>query len=355
MGLSGGVDSAVAAFLLREQGHRVVGVTLRLWSAHEAEEGGRCCSSVAVARAKAVASILRIPHVVVDATDVFCREVVDNFVTEYARGQTPNPCVRCNALVRFPALHNAAQRLGASLVATGHYARLDCNALLTRARDRGKDQSYVLAKVRPAVFRRVVFPLGDMAKTEVRAIADRQGILGFVAPESQEICFIPDNDYRAFLRARLGEQPGELVDPHGRVLGRHSGTYNYTVGQRRGLGHAAAGPQYVLGVDAPKNEVLVGPRSAGAIGGMVLADLVIHRPVGQRPTQVQFRSLGASVAAVRASHDTLVLLTPALGVALGQTAVLYSEDQVIFAGTIVGTRPWQGAMPHRWEPKCPVV
>lgn len=356
VGLSGGVDSSVAALLLKESGHQVIGLTLGLSGDPEAPAMRHCCSPDTVARAKTVADHLGIPHYVADATPQFRRKVIDYFVDAYARGFTPNPCIKCNSRVRFSALRDAARRLGADRIATGHYARLDCGCDgLARARDRAKDQSYVLAEVPPDLLADVVFPLGDLTKSEVREIAAQAGLQKLVAQESQEICFIPDDDYRAFLRSRLGETPGSIVAPDGRVLGRHSGTYNYTVGQRRGVPCASGQPLYVLAIDRARNEVVVGPQSAGAVGAMVIEAPIVHRSLPPGPTHLQFRSLGAPVPALATEDDAFVLLEPALGVALGQTAVLYSDDNVVKAGTIISTRPWSGPASDGQKPKSPVV
>lgn len=356
VGLSGGVDSSVAALLLKDSGHQVIGLTLGLSGDPETPAMSHCCSPDTIARARTVADHLGIPHYVADATAQFRRQVVEYFVDAYAHGFTPNPCAKCNSRVRFSALLDAARRLGADRIATGHYARLDCGRDgLARARDRTKDQSYVLAEVPPDLLANVVFPLGDLTKSEVRAIAAQAGLEKLVAQESQEICFIPDDDYRAFLRSRLGEVPGSIVTPDGRVLGRHTGTYNYTLGQRRGLQCASGQPLYVLAIDTARNEVVVGPQSAGAVGAMVIEAPIVHRSLPPGPTQLQFRSLGAPVPALAADDNSFVLLEPALGVALGQTAVLYSDDNVVKAGTIISTRPWSGPASDGQKPKSPVV
>jgi tRNA-specific 2-thiouridylase len=354
------VDSSVAALLLKKQGARVIGATLGLSGDLGAPMASRCCSPQTVARAKAVADHLGIPHYVVDATGDFLREVVEYFVDAYARGFTPNPCAKCNSRVRFYALRDAARRLGADRIATGHYARLDGghNGLargLARARDRTKDQSYVLAEVPPDLLENVVFPLGDLTKSEVRAMAAQVSLQTLVAQESQEICFIPDDDHRTFLRGHLGEVPGSIVASDGRVLGRHTGTYNYTVGQRRGLGCASGEPLYVLAIDAARNEVVVAPRLAGAVGTVVIDTPIVHRSLPPGPTHLQLRSLGGTVPALAAQDNTFLLLQPALGVALGQTAVLYANDEVITAGTIISTRPWFGPVSDCQEPKSAVV
>ncbi|OFW63355.1 MAG: tRNA 2-thiouridine(34) synthase MnmA, partial [Actinobacteria bacterium RBG_13_63_9] len=240
VGLSGGVDSSVAAMLLKDEGYQVTGVTLQLWSDPNSAGGPTGSFSDAVERAAMVARHLGIPHLVVDAGETFVREVVEYFIAEYALGRTPNPCVKCNAAVKFALLVETAQRLGASRIATGHYARLTgAPTRLSRGSDRSKDQSYVLAQVAAHLFEQVVFPLGGMTKGEVRQLAARRGLGNRVSKESQEICFVPRDDHRAFLKDRLGVRPGLILDTDGRPLGHHSGTYNYTVGQRRGLGVAS--------------------------------------------------------------------------------------------------------------------
>ncbi|MBC7294609.1 MAG: tRNA 2-thiouridine(34) synthase MnmA, partial [Thermoleophilia bacterium] len=228
VGMSGGVDSSVAALLLRERGLTVAGVTLRLWSPSEDAGDKSCCSPAAVRRARLAAHNLGIPHFTVDAVSLFGESVVEYFVAEYAAGRTPNPCAKCNARLRFPLLRNLADRLGLAWVGTGHYARLTGEPpRLARGRDRRKDQSYVLAEVDPSLLERCVFPLGEMTKRQVRHLAAERGIVGYEAPESQEICFIPDNNYRRFLRTRLGDRPGLIVDTQGEMRGRHRGTYGF--------------------------------------------------------------------------------------------------------------------------------
>jgi tRNA-specific 2-thiouridylase len=328
----------VAAWLLREQGHRVIGVTLGLWNDVDATHERSCCSPVMVAKAKAVADHLGIPHLVVDKVDDFRKEVVDYFVSEYTLGRTPNPCVKCNAKVRFTALLDVARRLGADLVATGHYARLSgAPARLSRGRDQKKDQSYVLAEVSPDLLEKVVFPLGELRKEQVRLLAAEAGVRELVSGESQEICFIPDDDYRNFLRARLGERPGIIVDRQGLPIGRHEGTYGYTIGQRRGLGPGGGPPLYVVSMDAERSEIVAGPASAGTVREIVLSSVVTHREGSTGDSAVQCRSMGGSVPARLTAHDTVLLDEPARGIAPGQMAVIYDGDDVVLAGTIVRT------------------
>jgi tRNA-specific 2-thiouridylase len=343
VGLSGGVDSAVAALLLKEQGYRVVGVTLRLWSDSASQDRRTGCSAEALDRAKRVADQVGIPHRVVDAEEAFYRGVVQYFVKEYERGRTPNPCVKCNSRVRFGLLLQIARELGLARMATGHYARLIGEPPgLARGADRGKDQSYVLAEVAPEVLRRCLFPLGPMTKAEVRALAARAGLESHSAPESQEICFIPDDDHRRFLRERLGERPGAIVDGEGRKVGRHSGTYNFTIGQRKGLGIAAEEALYVVRLSAERQEVVVGPGADLAAGRINLDEGICHRTgPAQHPT-VQWRSTGGAVRARVTAPGTVVLEEPAVGVSPGQTAVLYEGEMVLMAATIRSSEPWTG-------------
>jgi tRNA-uridine 2-sulfurtransferase len=338
VGMSGGVDSSVAAMLLQRAGYRVVGVTLRLWD----EPGGAgertCCSGDAVLRAAAVARSLGIPHYTLDAREVFRARVVDYFVDEHARGMTPNPCMKCNARVRFGLMLDMASRLGLDHVATGHYARMMGEPPgLARGIDHRKDQSYVLAEVDPAVLRRVLFPLGEMRKPQVRALAAQEGLIGASQPESQEICFIPDDDHRRFLTGRLGPRPGPVVDAAGREVGTHGGTYNFTIGQRKGLRIAGQAPSYVVALDAELRHVVIGELAALAVRRLRVIDVVWHRPLGDMPSVVQFRSSGGRVAGRMTDSSTIVFDEPAMGVAPGQTAVVYEGENVVAAGTIVET------------------
>jgi tRNA-specific 2-thiouridylase len=338
VGMSGGVDSAVTALLLQEQGYRVVGVTLRLWSDPEVHDERACCSPETAERAKSVAHHLGVPHLVVDAVEEFRDKVVEYFVAEYARGRTPNPCAKCNSRLRFGLLMSVARRLGLEAVATGHYARLVGEpAVLARGVDSAKDQSYVLAEVSPDTLRQCIFPLGTMTKAEVRAVAARAGLAQRISPESQEICFVPNDDYRSFLRERIGERPGAVVDISGRPLGRHAGTYNFTIGQRKGLGIGFHEPLQVVALDAQQALVVVGPAGAGKVGSLELTDVTVHQAVMGGPVCVQLRSQGRPVAARVENGQRVVLERPESGVAPGQTAVVYDRDRVVLAGTILST------------------
>jgi tRNA-specific 2-thiouridylase len=325
---------------------------LRLWNDPEVNDERSCCSPENVRRARRVAHSLGIPHVSLDASREFYQDVVEYFVEEYAAGRTPNPCAKCNSRLRLAILADAARRLGLSRVATGHYARLTGSPpRLARGADPFKDQSYVLGEVPPEILEQVMFPLGGMRKPEVRARAAAAGLEGHSAPESQEICFVPDDDHRRFLRARLGPLPGDVVDRQGKAVGRHEGTYNFTVGQRRGLRVAAGEPRYVVAISAPERRVVVGTAREAEVGTVTMAGLVRHRKRSGRPLTVQVRSAGAAlpVNGVNETEDGIVvsLAEPASGVAPGQTAALYEEDELIVAGTIVDAEPW--AADGLWE------
>jgi len=340
--MSGGVDSATAALILTGEGRRVIGVTFRFWSDPTCGPGGGCCSPETVVRARREAHTLGIPHFTVDLGGPFYREVVEYFVREYAGGRTPNPCVRCNGSLRFAELVSLADRMGLGSVATGHYARLVGKLpLLERGADAQKDQSYVLARVPPSLLRCARFPLGHLNKVQVRAIAREAGLEAHDSVESQEICFIPDDDHRRFLRERLGDRPGDIIDPEGNVLGRHAGIYNFTVGQRRGLGIAGASPLYVTAVVSENDAVVAAPRQALAVDTIVVDDIVRHAP--DLPTRVwaQLRSSGGPIRSGLDDRGSLLVLhlaEPLLGVAPGQTAVVYAQATVVAAGTIVSAR-----------------
>jgi tRNA-specific 2-thiouridylase len=348
VGMSGGVDSAVAALLLKEQGHQVVGITLTFWNDPGVAEERSCCSPENVRRARRVAHSLGIPHLSLDARTAFYSAVVQYFISEYAAGSTPNPCAKCNSRVRLGLLVEVAHRLGLARAATGHYARLiGSPPRLARGLDQGKDQSYVLAEVAPEILGQLLFPLGEMRKPDVRRMAAEAGLEGHSAPESQEICFVPDDDHRRFLRERMGPLPGDIVDTAGRVLGHHEGTYNYTIGQRKGLGIAAAEPLYVVGLDASERRVVVGAGAEGRVGTVHAAGVVWHRELGLGALAIQVRSSGAalSVSSLALAGDTVMagLSEPASGVARGQTAVIYQGDGVVAAGTITLTERWDAS------------
>jgi len=334
--MSGGVDSAVA--LLRA-GPEAVGVTLRLWlDPHGPDSERACCSPTAVLAARNACHRRGLPHVTLDLREEFRRAVVTPFVRGYARGETPNPCIRCNGGFRFAELLQFARRIGAARLATGHYARVverEGLLLLARAHDGAKDQSYMLAGLDPRLLDRVWFPLGEQTKDATRAEAERAGLEAARRPESQEACFLAGGDYRPFLE-RQGVEPreGPIADQYGNTLGTHRGHWAFTPGQRRGLGVASSSPLYVLGSDPRSNTVVVGPRAALA-RTRVSARGRLHLPVGRVTAKLRYRSpaLGASVAPTDNGFD-LSLDEPAFGVARGQAAVLYEDDVVVGSGLV---------------------
>ena len=334
--MSGGVDSAVA--LLRA-GPRAIGVTLRLWLDPAGPQAARaCCSPEAVIAARATCHGLGLSHVTLDLRREFRRAVVEPFVRGYARGETPNPCTRCNGGFRFAELLAFARRAGASRLATGHYARIAEHRgrlLLARAADPVKDQSYMLARLDPRRLAHVWFPLGEQSKEGTRAEAAAAGLEVATRAESQEACFLAGDDYRAFL-ARHGVQPdeGAVVDEAGRELGRHDGFWRFTPGQRRGLGVSAPTPLYALRTDARTNTVVVGPREALARRRVTVAGRLFV-PVERAQLKVRYRSPAVAARVdVTARGFRALLDSPAYGVAPGQTAVLYEGDAVVGSGLV---------------------
>lgn len=335
--MSGGVDSSVAAARMVDAGHDVVGVHLALSTAPGTLRTGSrgCCSKEDAGDARRVADVLDIPFYVWDFADRFKDDVIDDFVSSYARGETPNPCVRCNEKIKFAALAGRALALGFDALATGHYARLS-DGRLRRAVDADKDQSYVLGVLTADQLRHAVFPIGDTPKAQIRAEAARRGLAVADKPDSHDICFIPSGDTQAFLGARIGVRRGAVVDAGGTVLAEHDGVHGFTIGQRKGLGIAGPGPdgrpRYVTGIDAHTGTVRVGAAE----------DLDVWRLRGERPVftsgsplagpvecQVQVRAHGGLADAVASSDGeslTVALRAPLRGVAAGQTMVLYRPD-----------------------------
>jgi tRNA-specific 2-thiouridylase len=334
--MSGGVDSAVA--LLRSLPN-AIGVTLRLWLDPDGPDAERaCCSPEAVIAARETCHALGVPHVTLDLREEFRSTIVDPFVQSYARGETPNPCIRCNGAFRFGRLLEFAQRAGAEGLVTGHYARIvehRGRRLLARAADPGKDQSYMLARVDPEQLEHVAFPLGGQTKDDTRAEAARAGLAAASRRESQEACFLAGDDYRAFLERRgLVRSEGAIVDEQGRELGRHSGHWRFTPGQRKGLGVSAPEPLYALRADARTNTVVVGPRVALRRAAVDVTGK-LYVPIDRADVKLRYRSeaVGAQVD-LREQGFRLRLDEPAFGVAPGQAAVLYEGDAVVGAGVI---------------------
>lgn len=350
--LSGGVDSAVAAALLQRDGYEVIAITLQIWEerAHQDKSGG-CCSLDAVEDARRAATRLGIPHYVIDAREAFARSVVEPFVREYAAGRTPNPCVECNRTIKFEYMLERAMRLGASRLATGHYARITTGSdgvhRLRCAAAAAKDQSYVLYMLDQEQLARLCFPLGELpSKAQTREIALELGLAVANKPDSQEICFVDSSGYGALMQARAPDamRPGPIIDLAGKVLGRHSGLANYTIGQRRRLPAGSSGPIYVVRLDTDANTLVVGPDEALYSMGLEAADVhwIADRPARSLAVLARIRYNAPAVpatvtpdpsgAGVRCRFDQ-----PQRAVTPGQVAVFYRGDEVLGGGTI--TRP----------------
>jgi tRNA-specific 2-thiouridylase len=340
--MSGGVDSAVAAARAVDAGHDVTGVHLALARNPQTYRTGArgCCTLEDSRDARRAADVIGIPFYVWDMAEQFHADVVDDFVSEYAAGRTPNPCLRCNEKIKFAAVLDRAVALGFDAVVTGHHARLGADGLLRRSVDLAKDQSYVLAVLTQAQLDRAVFPLGDSTKVQVREEAAARGLAVADKPDSHDICFIADGDTRGFLAGKLGSAPGDIVDSvSGAVLGQHQGAFAYTVGQRRGLDLRVAAPdrkpRYVLSITPVTNTVTVGPASALDVSTISADRPVWMTPASQVDCLVQLRAHGDPLPAevtVRDGELTAHLHRPARGVATGQAIVCYRPDP---AGDVV--------------------
>jgi tRNA-specific 2-thiouridylase len=344
--LSGGVDSATACALLVEAGHRVIGLTLRLSDLPASQSApGRCCGPRDLEDARAVAAHLDIPFYVVDHTAEFGAHVIDDFVGEYLAGRTPNPCVRCNEHVKFNPLVQRARALGATALATGHYARLVRGPggawRVARARDAQKDQSYFLFAMNEAVRDFVRFPLGDLTKDEVRAHARRLGLPNADKAESQEICFVPDGDAAGFVARRGGQvEGGDIVDGAGTVLGQHEGVHAFTIGQRKGMGRSLGqAPSYVVSIDALRRRVTVGDKQDLMRGDIVVDDLrwIGAPPAAPLEVEVQLRHRHKAAPAtivVEGRRARVAFVAPERAPAPGQAAVFYRGGEILGGGWI---------------------
>jgi tRNA-specific 2-thiouridylase len=332
--MSGGVDSAVAALLTAREGEAAA-VTLELWRDPENDAERSCCSASAVRAARALAHGMGLPHFTLDLREQFRAGVVQPWLDDHAAGLTPNPCVRCNGHVRLDALLEFADRVGAGALATGHYARLDAGGLLRLAADPAKDQTYMLAALRPRTLARMRFPLGELTKPQVRALAAEHELPVASKPDSQDLCFLAGTGRAAFLARHGGlrDRPGAIVDRAGRVLGRHRGAHGFTVGQRRGLDvGGSATPLYVLATDARANTVTVGPREALATRTVRVRGLRLHAPQ-ESVEAVRLRYRSPAVPCTLRGEE-VALARPFDGAAPGQTAVFLRGDRILGCATI---------------------
>ncbi|NWG35537.1 MAG: tRNA 2-thiouridine(34) synthase MnmA [Chloroflexi bacterium] len=344
--MSGGVDSSVAAALLKEQGYDVAGMMLRLWSEPGKADSNRCCTPDAMAQARRVAGILDIPFYVVDAKDVFRETVVEYFLEGYARGETPNPCLICNRKIRWTFLLEHALALGAEFMATGHYARLRREAdgfRLLRAADRNKDQSYVLHVMGQHQLKHALFPVGDYLKPEIRRIAEARGLPTASRRDSQDLCFLAGEDYRNFLRRNAAAmfKPGQIVTRTGKILGEHGGLANYTIGQRKGLGVASPVPLYVIEKNAVNNTLVVGVRDELGSTGLIARE--VNWVSGEVPpapfrAEVKIRytaqDANAWVTPMGENQAQVRFDAPQRDITTGQAAVFYQGDLLIGGGLI---------------------
>jgi tRNA-specific 2-thiouridylase len=355
--MSGGVDSSLTAYLLKEAGYEVIGATMRIWGEekdfppHTPEDFYGCCGVSAVDDARRVAQQLGIPFFVLNLREQFEEEVISYFCEEYLRARTPNPCILCNEKVKFGALLRKARELEASFISTGHYARVECDQargryLLKRGKDAKKDQSYVLFSLSQDQLSHALFPLGCFRKEDVREKARELGLRVHDRPESQEICFIPGVDYRPFLRNRVSRkiEAGDIVDTEGRILGRHKGLPFYTIGQRRGLGIPADKPLYVVGFNREKNRLIVGEKRE-VYGSGLIADRVNWIAIDElrQPIRVKakiryaHREADATVEPTADGTVKVGFAQPQEAITPGQAVVFYDGDMVIGGGWIERT------------------
>ncbi len=345
--MSGGVDSSVAAALLKEEGYQVIGATMQIWP-RNGNGSGACCGLDAIEDARRVAYKLGIPHYVMNFRDIFAEKVIADFCREYSLGRTPNPCIRCNQHIKFDALLHRAKELGADFIATGHHARIEMDeaknrCLLKKGVDPQKDQSYFLYTLTQEQISRSLFPIGHFSKDRVREIAREKGLPVAAKRESQEICFVPDDDYASFAEAYIPQaaSPGPIRDRRGNIIGQHRGILHYTVGQRKGLGIASKEPSYVIAIEPESNAIVVGDRIAAYGDELIASNLNwISRDKPEQPmatkAKIRYRRQEAE-AEVRPLGDDEVYVKfkePQLAISPGQAIVFYDGDFIVGGGII---------------------
>jgi tRNA-specific 2-thiouridylase len=353
--MSGGVDSSVAASLLVDRGFDVTGITMNLFSLPgelcRSEELRSCCGQKAVEDAHRVAIHLGIPHFVADLRREFEAEVISDFAREYSRGRTPNPCIRCNEHIKFKVFLERARRLGADFIATGHHARISrdparLRQVLRKGRDRAKDQSYFLYRLSQAQLARILMPVGDLTKAEVRDLARSRGLPVAEKAESQETCFAPLGDYPKFLsgRAPRAFRPGPIKDLDGRIIGEHKGIGNYTIGQRRGLGISAPRPLYVIGISAPRNTIIIGQEKdlyrrklLASDVRLISGDRLVEPVAVKAKIRYKHREAKALVVPISPRRVRVEFDRPQRAITPGQSVVFYRRDLTVGGGIISGT------------------
>ncbi|MFC1915138.1 tRNA 2-thiouridine(34) synthase MnmA [Chloroflexota bacterium] len=346
--MSGGVDSSVAAALLQKEGHQVIGVTMQIWPSDKLGNSGGCCGIGAVEDAKKVAGKLGFPHYVMNFRSIFAEKVIADFCREYSLGRTPNPCIRCNQYIKFDTLLRKARGLGADYIATGHYARIEKDEtkgihLLKKGVDRYKDQSYVLYTMTQEQRAQALMPIGNFSKEKVREMARELKLPIAVKPESQEICFIPEDDYTQFLKDYIPQaaEPGPILNEQGSILGNHHGILSYTIGQRKGLGISAEEPLYVIAIEPERNAIIVGTKEK-AFGDELIASRLnwitftrLTQPIKAK-AKIRYRHQEAEATATPLDEDRVYVkfMEAQLALTPGQAIVFYDDDTVIGGGTI---------------------
>ena len=350
LGMSGGVDSSVSAILLKKQGYEVIGITMKLWEGDEEDQEGSCCNLSSTLDAKRVCDIIGIPHYTLNFKEEFRNKVINNFICEYANCRTPNPCIECNRYLKFGAMYEKAKELECDYIATGHYAKVAYDNkyqknVLKKSASIKKDQSYVLYNIPKELLDHIIFPLGDFeTKDEIREIARQNNLAVATKPDSEDICFIPDGNYKKFLEKHSDIKPkeGNIVNRQGEILGKHHGLYNYTIGQRKGLGISYKAPLFVLGFNKAKNEVIVGEeaelyRKEMKVGNinLLLMDK-IEKPLDVT-VKIRYSSKPAEalINQTEAGNVQVIFKEPQRGITPGQSAVFYIDDVVVGGGKIL--------------------